>query len=141
MCVCNSHDGNDICSSEFNGQGFTHVSVCATVVIVQYNRETRILPSAIQVPKMAPECMKTRLRASISQNFFWGEGMPPNRPSMGHLCGSHMGFLHKLGNPFPQILDPPLASVSESGVQQLLRSTDAVVEQFAPRNPRRMHIE
>ena len=47
VCVCNSHDGNDICSSKFNGQGFTHVSVCATVVIVQYNRETRILPSAI----------------------------------------------------------------------------------------------
>ena len=47
VCVCNSHDGNDICSSKFNGQGFTHVSVCVTVVIVQYNRETRILPSAI----------------------------------------------------------------------------------------------
>ena len=59
---------------------------------------------------MAPECVKTRLRASISQKFFWGS-MPPDPPNMGHLCGSHMGFLHKLGNPLPQILDPPLVVI------------------------------
>ena len=34
--------------------------------------------------------------------------MPPDPPSMGRLRGSHMRFLHKLGNPLPQILDPPL---------------------------------
>ena len=34
--------------------------------------------------------------------------MPPDPPSMGRLRDNHMGFLHKLGNPLPQILDPPL---------------------------------
>ena len=34
--------------------------------------------------------------------------MPPDPPSMGRLRGGHLGFLHKLGNPLPQILDPPL---------------------------------
>ena len=37
--------------------------------------------------------------------------MPPDPPSMGRLRGSHMGFLHKLGNPLPKILDPPLSCI------------------------------
>ena len=41
-----------------------------------------------------------------------GGGMPPDPSSMGRLHGSHMGFLHKLGNPLPQILDPPLNCLS-----------------------------
>ena len=35
--------------------------------------------------------------------------MPPDLPSMGHYAAAaYVGFAHKLGNPLPQILDPPL---------------------------------
>ena len=39
------------------------------------------------MPKTAPECRKTRLRASILQKISQG-GMPPDPPSMGRLRSS-----------------------------------------------------
>ena len=45
------------------------------------------------------------------EKLFLVGGMPPDPPSMGHLRDSHLGFLHKLGNPLPQILDLALMAV------------------------------
>ena len=61
---------------------------------------------------MAPECRKTRLRASILQKMFSGGACPQTPLAWAAYAaaayGSHVGFAHKLGNPLPQILDPPL---------------------------------
>ena len=64
--------------------------------------------------------------------------MPPDPPSMGHLRGSclwqhysHVDFAHKVGNPLPQILDPPL-------LQDLLQDHGfASLRMLAPQRGRR----
>ena len=109
---------NDLCSSKFNsGQGFTHVSVCASYCMHCCNctvqqRNYAQLYKCLRWPQNAgklasehPFCKKISGGACPQTPLAWATYVVA-------AYSSHVGFAHKLGNPLPQILDPPLYSHS-----------------------------